>query len=157
MWGNRAAAEESLLPTGFPTSSTEIINRRQTTAPSDTSLNPNAPQRQRRSSSSIDPARCCNCTRFAACSSATQSRCKCCNVGRECVSYCPGLTKCRNCQSKAIIRTPPPGHGQRLLPPHLHEKSCHCNGTGRTGPLCNDTTRPWPGQLGNRGPLHHLT
>ncbi len=43
MWGNlHAAVEESLPPTGFPTSSTKIINQRQTTPPSDTFLNPNA-------------------------------------------------------------------------------------------------------------------
>ncbi len=158
MLGNlRAAAEESLPPTGFPTSSTEIINWRQTTAPSDTSLNPNTRQRQRQSSSSSDPARCCDCTRFAACSSATQSRCECRNAGRECVSCCPGLAKCRNRWSEAIVRIPPTGNGRRLLPPHLSGKSCHCDSAGCTGPLCDDTTRPQPGQLGDGGPPHHLT
>jgi hypothetical protein len=159
MWGNlHAGAEESLLPTGFPTSSTEIINQWQTTAPSDTSLNPNAYQRQRLSSSLSDLARCCDCTRFAACLSATQSRFKCCNTGRDCVSCCPGLTKCRNHWSQAIVCTPPPpGHGRCLLPPHLSGKSCHRDGAGHTGPLCDDTTRPWPRQLGNGGPPHHLT
>ena len=98
----RVITEEPVqVVVGLPTSSTN--NNNNSRRHSDEVTINNRPRQRRRSGQTARHSNCCECSRFAKCSDAPQSRCACRDAGRECIDCEPG-EKCCNRRSESLLR-----------------------------------------------------
>ena len=100
-------------PSAAPTNNNS--NNRSHQINDDATLNPR-PRNRRRQSLPLDQTRCCECSRHAKCSSASQTtHCACRNAGRDCTD-CLANKNCCNRSSDDDVSDTPERDGQTSPP-----------------------------------------